>query len=292
MTLLKLRRHPLLTVLSIAIAVITGAVWAASPPPRSGPPGLDRTIDQLGLTDDQKSIVDPIVKDYRDKEQLAREQFLGQMKAALTPEQYAKLESSMNRGGPPPPPPRRQQGRNSSPAVPTTLPASVKLPDGSLQMPVIFTGGYETDSRDHGRPVVLIAAALGVPGDVFREAFTHVTPAGPGEQPQDAQVRRNKAALMKALGPYGITDERLNSVSNYYRYSGSRGQMWRNHPATATAHVVNGIVKEFTITDAGAGYSSPPEISIPGMDNVKAEATLSFGTDFKTNGSIKAITMR
>ncbi|NBQ65466.1 MAG: hypothetical protein EBT95_08050 [Verrucomicrobia bacterium] len=30
------------------------------------------------------------------------------------------------------------------------------------RVPVVFSGGHETDPRDHGRPVVLIAGALGV----------------------------------------------------------------------------------------------------------------------------------
>ena len=30
------------------------------------------------------------------------------------------------------------------------------------QVPVVFTGGYETDPRDRGRPVILVASALGV----------------------------------------------------------------------------------------------------------------------------------
>src|SRR5580700_7405375 len=79
-----------------------------------------------------------------------------------------------------------------------------------------ISAGHQTDQRDHGRPVILIAAALGVPADVFREAFTHVTPAPRGTEPDPAQVRRNKAALMGALAPYGVTNELLDRVSTYY----------------------------------------------------------------------------
>ena len=253
---------------------------------------MDRVVDQLGLTDDEKQAVDPILKDYRQKEQLAREDFLKQMKAALTPEQYAQLESSMNQQGPP----QRQRGGGNGnagrqSATPTSQPApmkTVKLPDGSLQVPVTFTGGYQTDPRDGGRPIVLIAAALGVPSDVFRTAFSGVTPAH-GAEPEEGQVRKNKAALLKVLTPYGVDDDHLNSVSNYYRYASFKGEMWRNRPAFATAHVVDGVVKDFKIIDAGAGYSSTPAVSIAGMENVKAEVTLTYGTDFKTNGSIKEI---
>src|SRR4051794_23144238 len=82
---------------------------------------------------------------------------------------------------------------------------------------LIFSGGHDTDPRDHGRPVVLIAAALGVKTEVFREAFSGVTPAG-DRRPTGDEARRNKAALMKVLQPLGITNERLDEVSNYYRY--------------------------------------------------------------------------
>lgn len=34
---------------------------------------------------------------------------------------------------------------------------------GITRVPVVFSGGHETDPRDHGRPVVLIAGALGIP---------------------------------------------------------------------------------------------------------------------------------
>ena len=60
----------------------------------------------------------------------------------------------------------------------------------ATRVPVVFSGGRETEGVDHGRPVVLIAAALGVKPEVFREAFTHVHPAGPGSGgPTDAEAR-------------------------------------------------------------------------------------------------------
>jgi hypothetical protein len=161
----------------------------------------------------------------------------------------------------------------------------------ATQFPLIFTSGHETDPRDHGRPVVLVAAALKVPDEVFRETFTHVKPAGPGQQPEDPQVRANKQALMKGLSPYGVTNDRLDEVSNFYRYSASRGQMWRNAPAAGYATVRNGKVTSVTVTNPGYGYSSEPKVSIEGMDGVELKATLSFGTDFKTNGSIRQITV-
>lgn len=155
-------------------------------------------------------------------------------------------------------------------------------------VPVSFTGGFETDPRDHGRPVVLIASALGVTEKVFREAFTHVTPAAAGDRPEPGQVRQNKEALLSALGPYGVTNERLDAVSDYYRYNPSRGEMWRSTPAKANAIVVDGVVTVFKITNPGSGYSSPPKVTVPGMGAFKA--TLRFTKRFDTNGSVSAIT--
>src|SRR5437588_6288417 len=91
-----------------------------------------------------------------------------------------------------------------------------------MRVPVTFTGGHEIDPRDHGRPVALIAAALGVKPEIFRDAFSRVTPAKNGK-PTGDEARRNKEILMKALGPHGITNERLDEVSNYYRYQPQKG---------------------------------------------------------------------
>src|SRR6476620_1732883 len=96
----------------------------------------------------------------------------------------------------------------------------------TTRVPIVFSGGHETDPRDNGRPVVLIASALGVPPEVFRDAFSHVTPARAGQEPDPSQVNKNKAALLQALGPYGITNARLDEVSNYYRYNASAGEHW------------------------------------------------------------------
>src|SRR5215218_9651255 len=85
------------------------------------------------------------------------------------------------------------------------------------QLPVTFSGGHETDPKDHGRPVVLVAAALNVKPEIFRKAFSGVKPAH-GRGPTGEEARRNKEALMKVLGPYKVTNDRLDEVSNYYRY--------------------------------------------------------------------------
>ena len=149
---------------------------------------------------------------------------------------------------------------------------------------ITITGGLETDPVDNGRPVVLVAAALGVPTEVFREAFSGVTPAGAGNDVSDERATSNKAALLAVLSPYGISNEQLDAASDFYRFNGSAGETWPHEEATAT--FVNG---EITITNAGYGYSSPPTITL--SNGHTATATLAFGTDTDTNGSIASITL-
>jgi hypothetical protein len=97
---------------------------------------------------------------------------------------------------------------------------------------------------------------------------------------------------MKVLAPYGITNERLDEVSNYYRYNGAKGEVWARTLATATATVTAGVVTGVTITNPGAGYSSIPTITVTGPNGtVTATATIAYTTDFTTNGSISAITI-
>lgn len=154
---------------------------------------------------------------------------------------------------------------------------------------VILKGGFETDRKDHGRPVVLIAAGLGVPTEVFREAFSHVRPAPAGQEPDPAQVRRNKEALLNALSKYGVTNERLDEVSNYYRYNQSRGEWWKYRLAKISAIVKDGKVTGFKVVGGGAGHSSVPKISVEGYPDLVATATVSYGKDLKTNGSISEV---
>ncbi|MFC3801435.1 hypothetical protein [Cohnella sp. GCM10012308] len=159
---------------------------------------------------------------------------------------------------------------------------------------ITITGGYETDQVDHGRPVALIAAALGVPTETFREAFSGVTPAGADSGgPTEAEAKANKAALLKVLAPYGITNDKLDEVSNYYRYSGSKGEVWKRTPAVLETIVENGVVKGVKIVKAGAGYSSTPTVTIEGKSGkLTAKVEIAYTTDFSTNGSIKAVTLK
>jgi hypothetical protein len=177
-------------------------------------------------------------------------------------------------------------GGNSASAEPKELPAGV------TRVPVVFSGGHDTEGVDHGRPVILIASALGVKPEVFRETFSHVHPAGPGKGgPTDAEARQNKAALMEGLGKYGITNERINEVSNFYRYASWKGGIWRNTPAAANALVKNGAIIGYEITSGGAGYTTPPTVSVPDTKAAPAKVELSFGKDFQTNGAVTAITI-
>jgi hypothetical protein len=159
------------------------------------------------------------------------------------------------------------------------------------RVPVVFSEGHDTDPRDHGRPVILVAGALGVAPEVFREAFSHVHPAGPDSGgPTGEEARANKAALMSVLGKYGITNDRLDEVSNRYRYVKSHGQMWPTKAAVANAVVQNGMITGYEIISGGFGYSSPPIVTIPNVKGTAPKVELSFGKDFEANGSVSVIT--
>ena len=163
---------------------------------------------------------------------------------------------------------------------------------GVTKVPVVFSGGHDTDPRDHGRPVVLIAAALGVTSEVFREAFSHVHPAGPGSGgPTREEAQANKQALMSALGKFGITNERLDEVSNFYRYPPGRGNLWKVTPAVANALVKNGAVTGYEIVSGGAGYTVPPTVSVPNTKGPAPKVDIAFGKDFQTNGAVSTITV-
>ncbi|MGB8353603.1 MAG: hypothetical protein WCD79_06935 [Chthoniobacteraceae bacterium] len=163
-------------------------------------------------------------------------------------------------------------------------------PGGVQRVPVVFSGGHETDRRDHGRPVVLVASALGVTSDVFRDAFSHVHPAGPGSGgPTDGEARENKAALMSALGKFGVTDERLNEVSNFYRYPPGSRELWRHKDAVANALVQNGVVTGYEIVSGGYGYTTPPSVTVAGVNGPVPKVEIAFGKDFQANGSVSVI---
>jgi hypothetical protein len=159
---------------------------------------------------------------------------------------------------------------------------------GETELPVTFAKGHETDPRDHGRPVVLVAGALEVSPEVFREAFKGVTPSRSGP-PSREEAQRNKRALMKVLAPHHVTNDRLDEVSNYYRYRPQAGEMWPTTEAQAHAVIEDGKIKKIVIDKAGAGYSSPPRATIKGLPDARLDVTLEFSKDFEKNGSIRAI---
>lgn len=160
------------------------------------------------------------------------------------------------------------------------------------RVPVVFSGGHDTDPQDRGRPVILIAAALGVKPEVFREAFSRVHPAGPGRGgPTGEEARANKKVLMDALGKYGITNDRLDTVSNYYRYPPGGGNLWKTMPAVANALIKSGAVIGYEISGGGSGYSSVPTVTVPGHPEATAQVELTYGQKLETNGAISALTL-
>jgi hypothetical protein len=161
--------------------------------------------------------------------------------------------------------------------------------DGVTHIAVEFSGGYQTNPVDRGRPVVLIAGALGVPDEVFREAFSHVRPAPGGQHPTQEREQMNKQALMSRLGQHGITNDRLDEVSNYYRYRPQNGERWPTDNAKAYALVQDGVITVFDITHGGSGYSSSPRVRVAGYEAVSFSIQLSYTADFRQNGSIDSI---
>lgn len=162
------------------------------------------------------------------------------------------------------------------------------LKAAEMKVPVTISEGHDIGKDDFGRPVALIAAALDVKPDVFRKAFSGVTPAK-GRPPSGDEARKNKAALLKVLSPHGVTNERLDEVSDYYRFRPHNGELWPTTEAQAHAIVENGKIKEIVVTKPGAGYCSTPKVTVKGFPKATFNVTLSFDKDFKKNGAIAAI---
>ena len=101
---------------------------------------------------------------------------------------------------------------------------------------IIFSDGHETDPVDHGRPVVLIGHAFGVTPEIFRDAFSGVTAARNGA-PSQSHAQANKRILMRKLGRHGVTNKRLDEVSDFYRYRPQSEELWKHKPAVATAMI-------------------------------------------------------
>jgi hypothetical protein len=58
---------------------------------------------------------------------------------------------------------------------------------------------------------------------------------------------------MKVLGPIGVTDERLDEVSDCRRFQPQNDELWKTTPASGYAVVGDGKVKSVDITEAGPG---------------------------------------
>lgn len=161
--------------------------------------------------------------------------------------------------------------------------------DAEEKIQLKITGGDETDPRDRGRPVALVAGGLGVEPQVFRDAFSGVRPASGGREPEPEQVRKNKAVLMAALGKYNVTNDDLDRVSNFYRYPPGGKKSWPMKAAGGYALIKDGEVASVVITERGYGYNSPPTVTIPGYAALALEARLTFDSDLHKNGSIASI---
>jgi hypothetical protein len=160
--------------------------------------------------------------------------------------------------------------------------------EGVMRAPVDFTGGHEIGKNDFGRPVVLMAAALGVTPEQFREAFSGVRPAR-GRGPTGEEQRKNKEALMRVLAPLGVTNERMDEVANYYRFRPEDGELWPTEEAEAYAEVKGGRIARVVVTAAGSGYSSPPMVHVEGFEKTKLFATLLLSKEFEMNGSVASV---
>ena len=86
-------------------------------------------------------------------------------------------------------------------------------------------------------------------------------------------------------------NERLDEVSNYYRYNREAGEVWQRTPATATAIIQDGKVTGFNITNAGAGYSTAPTVKVVGYDDLEVKVTIEFSTDLSTNGRVASLSI-
>jgi hypothetical protein len=169
-----------------------------------------------------------------------------------------------------------------------SLSVATKINAAETKVPVTFSGGHEIAKNDFGRPIPLMAAALGVKPEVFREAFSGVTPAK-GRGPTGDEARKNKGALLKVLGPYGVTNELMDEVANYYRFRPQDHELWPTTPAKAAAVVENGKIKKIVVLEPGSGYCSPPTVTVDGFPDAKFNVELSLSKELKKNGGVKSV---
>lgn len=57
---------------------------------------------------------------------------------------------------------------------------------------------------------------------------------------------------------------------------------------------VNALEKKwvgYELTAGGAGYTTPPTVSVPGVEGAPARVELAFGADLARNGSVSVISL-
>ncbi len=111
-------------------------------------------------------------------------------------------------------------------------------------------------------------------------------PACGGSEPSASRVRANKTVLRAAPAAHGVTNERLDTVSDYYRYAPGRNSLWTNRPAVASALVKDGAIIGYKLLHDGSGYTTPPVARVTGFPHAHPTVSLVFGTNLAANGSI------
>jgi hypothetical protein len=89
--------------------------------------------------------------------------------------------------------------------------------------------------------------------------------------------------------PHGVTNDRLDKVSNYYRYRSERDELWKVVPAEAYAVVEKGRITKIVVTEPGSGYSSPPRAVVEGFEETRLDVSIQFHKDLQKNGSIESV---
>ncbi len=86
-----------------------------------------------------------------------------------------------------------------------------------------------------------------------------------------------------------MTNERLDEVSNYYRFRPDSDEIWPTRPARAYAVVEQGQLIRIVVTDPGSGYCSEPQVTVAGLPKAAFKVTLALGQDLPKNGGIASI---
>lgn len=115
-------------------------------------------------------------------------------------------------------------------------------------------------------------------------------------QPLGTSLGARRTLILRAIStrldlshpPHGVTNERLDEASDYYRYRPQNGELWTHADAAGYAVVANGRMQRIVLTSPGAGYSSPPvaTVDVNGV-NTSLKVTVKFEKDLKKNGSVQ-----